>query len=147
MRGLYISDHPLLGIEKILGEMTDTAIPGLWDKEDRSQATTAGVIGSINRRYTRKGDPMVYFSVEDLQGSVEAVAFPKTVAEYGPMIREDAIVVMRGRVDHRGDDVKFIAQSVSEPELSHDLSVRVRVPALAVATFLFRATGLRTARL
>ncbi len=129
MLGLYISDHPLLGIEKILGQMTDTAIPGLWDKEDRSQATIAGVIGSINRRYTRKGDPMVYFSVEDLQGSVEAVAFPKTVAEHGPMIREDAIVVMRGRVDHRGDDVKFIAQSVSEPELSQDLSVRVRVPA------------------
>jgi DNA polymerase-3 subunit alpha len=129
MLGLYISDHPLLGVEKILSQMTDTAIPGLWDREDRSQATIAGVIGSINRRYTRKGDPMVYFSVEDLQGSVEAVAFPKTVAEHGPMIREDAIVVMRGRVDHRGDDVKFIVHSISEPELSEEVTVRVRVPA------------------
>ena len=109
--------------------MTDTPIPGLWDKEDRSQATIAGVIGSVNRRYTRKGDPMVYFAVEDLQGSVETVAFPKTVAEFGPMIREDAVVVVRGRVDHRGDDVKFIAQSVSEPDLSADRSVRLRVPA------------------
>jgi DNA polymerase-3 subunit alpha len=129
MLGLYISDHPLLGVEKMLSQMTDTTIPGLWDKEDRSQATIAGVIGSINRRYTRKGDPMVYFSVEDLQGIVEVVAFPKTVAEHGPLIREDAIVLVRGRVDHRGDDVKFIAQSVSEPELSEALSVRVRVPA------------------
>lgn len=129
MLGLYISDHPLLGVENMLSQMTDTSIPGLWDKEDRSQATIAGVIGTINRRYTRKGDPMVYFSVEDLQGIVEVVAFPKTVAEYGPMIREDAIVVVRGRVDHRGDDVKFIAQSVSEPRLSEAVSVRVRVPA------------------
>ncbi|GMR01979.1 MAG: DNA polymerase III subunit alpha [Acidimicrobiia bacterium] len=129
MLGLYISDHPLLGVDTMLGQMTDTAIPGLWDREDRSQATIAGVIGSINRRYTRKGDPMVYFSVEDLQGSVEAVAFPKTVAEHGPMIREDAIVVLRGRVDHRGDDVKFIVQSIAEPELSENRSVRVRVPA------------------
>jgi len=129
MLGLYVSDHPLLGVEKILAQMTDTTIPGLWEKEDRSQATIAGVIGSVNRRYTRKGDPMVYFAVEDLQGSVEAVAFPKTVAEHGPMIREDAVVVMRGRVDHRGDDVKFIAQSVSEPELAADRSVRVRVSA------------------
>lgn len=129
MLGLYISDHPLLGVENVLSQMTDTSIPGLWDKEDRSQATIAGVIGTINRRYTRKGDPMVYFSVEDLQGIVEVVAFPKTVAEYGPMIREDAIVVVRGRVDHRGDDVKFIAQSVSEPRLSEAVSVRVRVPA------------------
>jgi DNA polymerase-3 subunit alpha len=129
MLGLYISDHPLLGIEKLLAQMTDTAIPGLWDREDRSQVTIAGVIGSINRRYTRKGDPMVYFSLEDLQGSVEAVAFPKTVAEHGPMIREDAIVVMRGRVDHRGDDVKFMVQSIAEPNLSEDRTVRVRVPA------------------
>ncbi len=129
MLGLYVSDHPLLGIERALATMTDTPIPGLWDKEDRSQATIAGVIGSVNRRYTRKGDPMVYFALEDLQGSVETVAFPKTVAEFGPMIREDAVVVVRGRVDHRGDDVKFIAQSVSEPDLSADRSVRLRVPA------------------
>jgi DNA polymerase-3 subunit alpha len=134
MLGLYISDHPLLGIEKMLSQMTDTPIPGLWDREDRSQATIAGVIGSVNRRYTRKGDPMVYFSVEDLQGSVEAVAFPKTVANHGPMIREDAIVVVRGRVDHRGDDVKFIAQSLAEPELSEDRTVRVRVSASRLST-------------
>ncbi len=134
MLGLYISDHPLLGLEKMLAQMTDTSIPGLWDRDDRSQATIAGVIGSINRRYTRKGDPMVYFSVEDLQGSVEAVAFPKTVAEHGPMIREDAIVVMRGRVDHRGDDVKFIVQAVSEPDMTEDLTVRVRVSASRLST-------------
>jgi len=134
MLGLYISDHPLLGLDKMLAQMTDTSMPGLWDRDDRSQATIAGVIGSINRRYTRKGDPMVYFSVEDLQGSVEAVAFPKTVAEHGPMIREDAIVVMRGRVDHRGDDVKFIVQSISEPELKEDLTVRVRVSASRLST-------------
>jgi DNA polymerase-3 subunit alpha len=134
MLGLYVSDHPLLGIEKMLAQMTDTPIPGLWDREDRSQASIAGVIGSVNRRYTRKGDPMVYFSVEDLQGSVEAVAFPKTVAEHGPMIREDAIVVLRGRVDHRGDDVKFIVHSLSEPELSEDRTVRVRVPASRLST-------------
>jgi len=134
MLGLYISDHPLLGIDKMLAQMTDTPIPGLWEREDRSQATIAGVIGSINRRYTRKGDPMVYFSVEDLQGSVEAVAFPKTVAEHGPMIREDAIVVMRGRVDHRGDDVKFIVQSIAEPKMTEDLTVRVRVSASRLST-------------
>jgi DNA polymerase-3 subunit alpha len=129
MLGLYVSDHPLLGVEKALTGMTDTVIPGLWDREDHSQATIAGVVGSVNRRYTRAGQPMVYFVLEDLQGSVEAVAFPKTVAEHGPMIREDAVLVLRGRVDHRGDDVKFIVQSVSEPDLSSDRSVRVRVPA------------------
>ncbi|MDK1096106.1 MAG: DNA polymerase III subunit alpha [Actinomycetota bacterium] len=136
MLGLYVSDHPLFGVEKKLALMTDTTVPGLWEKEDRSQATIAGVIGSVNRRYTRKGDPMLYFSIEDLEGSVEAVAFPKTVSEYGPLIREDEIVVLRGRVDHRGDDVKFMVHSISEPDLggAGDLTVRVRVPASRLST-------------
>jgi DNA polymerase-3 subunit alpha len=129
MLGLYISDHPLFGIERSLSTMTDTPVPALWEKEDRSQATIAGVVGSVNRRYTRQGQPMVYFAVEDLQGSVEAVAFPKVVADFGPMIREDAVLVLRGRVDHRGDDVKFIVQTVNEPDLTSDRSVRLRVPA------------------
>jgi DNA polymerase-3 subunit alpha len=129
MLGLYISDHPLLGAEKMLATLTDTQIPDLWEREDKSQATVGGVVGALNRRYTKAGDPMVYFSLEGLLGSVDAVAFPKTVAEYGPMIREDAVVVIKGRVDHRGDDVKFIALSISEPELSSDNSVRIRVSA------------------
>lgn len=129
MLGLYVSDHPLLGVEKVMATMTDTEIPDLWDREDRSQATIGGVIGSLNRRYTRAQKPMVYFTVEGLTGAVEAVAFPNVIEEYGPMIREDAIVVLRGRVDHRGDDVKFIVQSVNEPELTHDDSVRLRVAA------------------
>jgi len=129
MLGLYVSDHPLLGIEKMMNRLTDTTVPDLWEKEDRSQAVIGGVIGALNRRYTRGGEPMVYFSVEDLTGAVEAVAFPKVVAEYGPMIREDAIVVLRGRVDHRGDEVKFIVQGITEPDLKTEDSVRVRVAA------------------
>lgn len=129
MLGLYISDHPLLGVENAMASLTNTEIPELWEKEDRAQATIGGVVGALNRRFTRGGDPMVYFTVEGLSGSVEAVAFPKTVAEYGPMIRQDAVLILRGRVDHRGDDVKFIVQGVSEPELSTDASVRVKVAA------------------
>ena len=129
MLGLYISDHPLFGVEKYLATMTDTEIPALWDKADRSQAVIGGVIGAVNRRYTRKGEPMWYFAVEGLAGSVEAVAFPRTVAEHGQMIREDAVLVLKGRVDHRGDDIKFIVQSVTEPELKADSSVRLRVSA------------------
>ncbi len=127
MLGLYVSDHPLLGVEKLMASMTDTQIPELWEREDRSQATIGGVIGSLNRRYTRAQKPMVYFTVEGLTGAVEAVAFPNVVEEYGPMIREDAVLILRGRIDHRGDDVKFIVQSVTEPDLTSDASVRVRV--------------------
>jgi DNA polymerase-3 subunit alpha len=91
--------------------------------------TVGGIVGSITRRFTKNGDPILFFAFEDLQGATEVVAFPKVVAEHGALVREDAILVITGRVDHRGDDVKFIAQSIREPELSEEEMVRLRVPA------------------
>jgi DNA polymerase-3 subunit alpha len=129
MLGLYVSDHPLLGVEKALEAMCSTSMPGMWEMVDKTTATIGGVVGSINTRYTKTGDPMYFFNFEDLQGSVEVVCFPRTVAEFGPMIREDAVLVITGRVDHRGDDVKMIAQQVREPRLEAEAMVRLRVPA------------------
>lgn len=129
MLGLYVSDHPLFGIEKALHVMCTSTIPGLWERADKEKATISGVVGSITRRFTKAGDPILFFILEDLQGSAEVVAFPKVVAEYGPLVREDAILVVTGRVDHRGDDVKFISQSLREPELNEEAMVRLRIPA------------------
>ncbi len=133
MLGLYVSDHPLFGIEKALRAICTSTIPGLWDLQDKSQAVVGGIVGGITRRYTKSGDPMFFFTLEDLQGSTEVVCFPRTVAEYGPFVREDAILVVGGRVDHRGDDVKFIAQEVREPELAAEEMVRLRVPATVMS--------------
>jgi len=129
MLGLYVSDHPLFGIERALQAICTCTVPGLWEREDKDKVTIGGVVGSITRRYTKSGDPMLFFILEDLQGSTEVVAFPRVVAEFGPLVREDAIVVVTGRVDHRGDDVKFIAQELREPELTEESMVRLRVPA------------------
>ena len=129
MLGLYVSDHPLLGVEGALAAMCTSSIPGLWELDDGTQVTIGGIVGSITRRFTRSGDPMYFFSFEDLQGAVEVVCFPRTVAEHGPFVREDAVLVVSGRVDHRGDDVKLIAQSIREPELNAENLVRLRVSA------------------
>ncbi len=133
MLGLYVSDHPLLGVEGALKQMCSTSIPGLWDLEDKSQATIGGIVGGITTRFTKGGDRMLFFAFEDLTGSTEVVCFPRTVAEYGPFVREDAILVVTGRVDHRGDDVKFIAQELREPELREGEMVRLRVPATVLS--------------
>jgi DNA polymerase-3 subunit alpha len=129
MLGLYVSDHPLLGVEHALAAMCSTTITGLWDKEDGSQVTIGGIVGGITRRYTKAGDPMYFFVFEDLQGSVEVVCFPRTVAEYGPFVREDAVLIVTGRLDHRGDDVKVIAKEIREPTLAEQDVVRLRLPA------------------
>jgi DNA polymerase-3 subunit alpha len=129
MLGLYVSDHPLLGVEGTLAAMCTATIPGLWEMDDGSQVTIGGIVGAVTRRFTRGGDPMYFFSFEDLQGGVEVVCFPRTVAEHGPLVREDAVLLVSGRVDHRGDDVKVIAQSLREPELSEEDMIRLRIPA------------------
>ena len=129
MLGLYVSDHPLFGVERMLSSLCSTTIPGLWDHDDKAKATIGGIVASVTIRYTKAGEPMYFFTLEDLHGSTEVVCFARTVAEYGPLVREDAVLVVTGRVDHRGDEVKFIAQELREPELTDEEAVRLRVPA------------------
>ncbi len=129
MLGLYVSDHPLLGVQHVLKAMTSMAMPDLWDQADGATVSIGGIVGAITRRYTRAGEPMLFFQLEDLAGSVEVVAFPRTVAESGTLIRDDAVLVVVGRLDHRGDDVKVVAREIREPDLSADAPVRLRVSA------------------
>jgi DNA polymerase-3 subunit alpha len=129
MLGLYVSDHPLFGVEHALRQAVTAGIASLSEQADGSTVTIGGLVGSITRRFTRKGDPMLFFQIEDLEGSVEVIAFPKVVMESGPMVREDAIVIITGRVDNRGDEVKVIAQEVREPQLRSETTVRLEVPA------------------
>ncbi len=142
MLGLYVSDHPLLGVEGALSVMTTATITGLWDLEDGSVVTVGGIVSTITRRYTRNGDPMLYFQLEDLQASVEVVAFPRTVAEAGPLVQDDSVLVITGRLDHRGDDIKLIAQQIRAPELDPDAAIRLKVqPAQLSRTLLEKLRG------
>jgi DNA polymerase-3 subunit alpha len=133
MLGLYVSDHPLFGVEGALQALVTTGIAGLSEFQDGSEATVGGIVGAISRRYTRNGEPMIFFQLEDLEGNVEVVCFPRTVAEYGPLVRPDAVVVVTGRVDQRGDDVKLIGQALREPDLTTSQVVRLRVPAVRLS--------------
>ncbi|MCB2222922.1 MAG: DNA polymerase III subunit alpha [Actinobacteria bacterium] len=136
MLGLYVSDHPLFGARATLRPLVTTSIPGLWDQEDRSSVSIGGIVGGITRRYTKKGDPMLFFQMEDLEGSTEVVCFPRTVAEFGPLVRSDAVIVVTGRVDQRGDSVKVVAQTIVEPVLEADTVVRLEVPAVRLSKSL-----------
>jgi DNA polymerase-3 subunit alpha len=129
MLGLYVSDHPLLSVGASLAANTTTTISELEDLVDRSSLTVGGIVGTITRRWTKNGDPMLFFQLEDLQGSVEVIAFPKTVHDYGHLVVEDAILVVSGHLDHRGDDVKVVARELTELVVRDDSMVRLAVPA------------------
>ncbi len=123
MLGLYVSDHPLMGYEAALARHTDSTLSDMREDEgpaqgDRSPVrTVGGVVTDLRRSYTKKGDLMARFVLEDLQAAMEVFVFPKTMAEYGALIENDAIIVVRGRLDTREDEPKIVCMEVSRPLL------------------------------
>ena len=132
MLGLYVSDHPLSGYEVALRRRCDMAIADLADVDDGMQHTIGGVLTNLQKKWTRKGDLMAVFDLEDLGGSVEVTVFPKTMAEHGHKLEEDAIVLVRGRLDdRRGAVPKILCHEVEVVEmgdLPSSRPVRVRLP-------------------
>jgi DNA polymerase III subunit alpha len=128
MLGLYISGHPLLGFEKHIARKVDCSVAGLSETPDGAIVKVGGVITNLQRKWTRKGDLMAVFDLEDLEGSVEVMVFPRTMQEHGPKLVDDAIVLVRGRTEN--DDLpKLFAQDIEIVEdLSDNSPVRVKIP-------------------
>ena len=132
MLGMYVSDHPLLGAGNRVFNQADCSIVELWDREDGERLKVAGIVGKITRRYTRGGDLMIFFELEDTASSVEVLAFPRTVESYGDNIKEDAIVLVEARLNRSEDEVKLRAHAVQQPMIRTDEDYPVRVPAEAM---------------
>jgi DNA polymerase-3 subunit alpha len=128
MLGLYVSDHPLLGVEHVLAAVSDTSIATLLSEgaSDGQMVTIGGILSSVNRRVTKAGAPWAQAVLEDLEGSVEVLFFPATYTQVGINVVEDAVVVIKGRADARDDTVKLIVSDLTLP----DLSVGPRGPVL-----------------
>ncbi len=120
MLGLYVSDHPLLGVEGLLARMCDCPISALDSRPPGEVVNVGGLVSDIRKRVTKRGDIMVLLQLEDLSGAgVEVIVFPKAHEQYAAMLRPDAILVVKGRVDQdvRDDSIKLIAMELHEPEL------------------------------
>ncbi|HEX6417498.1 MAG TPA: DNA polymerase III subunit alpha [Acidimicrobiales bacterium] len=130
MLGLYVSDHPLLGAEAALARRSDATIDELDGIDDGAMKSVGGVVTGLQRKWTRKGDLMAVFTLEDLRSSVEVMVFPRTMTEEGHKLADDAVVVVKGRVDKRDDAPKLIAQSIDVIEVGQGDAepLRVRVP-------------------
>ncbi|HEV2309843.1 MAG TPA: OB-fold nucleic acid binding domain-containing protein, partial [Acidimicrobiia bacterium] len=130
MLGLYVSDHPLLGTESALRRLVDCTLAEFRDGREGEAHTVGGIVTSLARKYTRRGDLMATFVLEDLGAALDVMVFPKTMTEYGHLLEDDAIVCVRGRVDRRDDQPKIVAMELSRPEITLEGSapVRVRVP-------------------
>jgi DNA polymerase-3 subunit alpha len=114
MLGLYVSDHPLFGVESALKRKVDQSIAELAELEDGAQVVVGGVITNLGRKFTRKGDQMAVFVLEDLDASIEVTVFPRMLQEQGHKLEDDVIVAVKGRLDRR-DESRFglIAQTIT----------------------------------
>jgi DNA polymerase-3 subunit alpha len=139
MLGLYVSDHPLLGVEHILARDTDMVLAELMapadeqgGDEDRPVTVApppggrtegqivkiGGILSGVTRKVTKQGNQWATATLEDLGGVIEVLFFPQTYQLYATAIAEDAIVVIKGRVDRRDDVPKLIAMDMTIPDLT-----------------------------
>ena len=120
MLGLYVSGHPLAGVEHAIAQHTDTSISTLLEGNisDGAQITIGGIISSVTRRVNKKGEPWAAVTLEDLVGGVEVYFFPRAFQAYGLEIVADNIVLIRARVNLRDDSMMISANDLAVPDLA-----------------------------
>jgi DNA polymerase III subunit alpha len=121
MLGLYVSDHPLFGVEHILTAAADCSISQLTADDDRTDGqivTVAGLISGLQRKITKQGSPWAIATLEDLEGVIDVMVFPQTYQLVATQLLEDAVIVVRGRLDKREDQPKLVAMELTLPDLS-----------------------------
>ncbi len=116
--GQFVTDHPLLAIRERLAAQATKDIPGLEEALDGDVVTVGGIIGNVQRKFTRNTEPYVVFRLEDLEGGVQVVAFPSTYEKAMELCQQDQIVLVKGRVDLRMREMQLVALEVSAPDLS-----------------------------
>ncbi|GAA6527044.1 DNA polymerase III subunit alpha [Intrasporangium sp. DVR] len=120
MLGLYVSDHPLFGIEHILQSHADTSIASLTGddpKPDGTPVTVAGLITSLQLKRTKKGDLWAIATVEDLDGAIECLFFPSAYLTYSTMLAQDTVCAVKGRISARDDSISIFAQELTIPDI------------------------------
>ncbi|NLT25339.1 MAG: DNA polymerase III subunit alpha, partial [Microbacteriaceae bacterium] len=122
MLGLYVSDHPLRGLEGELAKLGATPILDLLREggaRDGDTVQVAGLITTVQKRIARNsGNPYGIVTIEDFGGQIDATFLGKTYLEYSEQLVSDSIAVVRGRAQQRDDGIVITAQGLSVPNLS-----------------------------
>jgi DNA polymerase-3 subunit alpha len=121
MLGLYVSDHPLAGLEIALAKHASISIHDLLASEDLAdgeQVTVAGLVTSVQHRVAKSsGNPYGMITVEDFNGEVTVMFMGKTYTEFQSMLKADSILAVRGRISRRDDGLNLHAVSAFTPDL------------------------------
>jgi DNA polymerase-3 subunit alpha len=136
MLGLYVSDHPLLGLEHVLKASSDCTVGELVADVERADGTTVrlcGLVTGVQRKLSRKGDTWATITLEDLEGTVDVMVFPAAYTLAAPALVPDTVVVVKGRIRRSDEGLEIAALEVTVPSMSMGAADAPVVVSLPVA--------------
>jgi DNA polymerase-3 subunit alpha len=138
--GLYVSEHPLTAIRDQLRRRTDCTLVELERRRDGETVLAGGMVAGVRTTMTKKGEPMAFVQLEDVTGSIEIVVFNSTYAAARGLLVEDAVLVVKGRIDHKQQgETKLVALEVSAFEaVPERREVRLKVDARSAPAGVIR---------
>jgi DNA polymerase-3 subunit alpha len=138
--GLYVSEHPLSAIRDQLRRKTDCSVSELERRREGEIVLVGGMVASQRTTMTKKGEPMAFVQLEDVTGSVEVVVFTQAYAAMRALLLDDAVLVVKGRVDHKqAGETKLVAMEIAPFEATPERrEVRLKVDARAARAGVIR---------
>ena len=147
--GLYVSEHPLERVRAELRRKTDCALTDLERRRDGEFVTVGGIVSGLKQVTTKRGEPMVFVTLDDPTGSAEVVVFNSTYAAARELLEADRMLVVKGRVDHKqAGETKLVASEVSAFESALiRREVRLRIDARQAPAGIIRELAALVVRL
>ena len=146
MTGLYLSGHPLDEYVYSLKVQTSTNIEKVFKSyeiikdsygnieipddiiHDEQRVVLGGILASVNQKITRNNTMMAFLQLEDLTGTIEVIVFPKTLDRVRESIKEDSLVVIKGRISIKEDELpKLICETIEPLEKINSSKVYIKV--------------------
>ena len=120
MLGLYVSDHPLLGIEHILRAAVDMPLSEIAEEAVGHEqiVNIGGLITQVQRKVSKQGNSWAIVSIEDLEGAVDVLFFATTYQTHAMNLIEDRVIIVRGRIDKREEVARITALEMTIPDIS-----------------------------
>jgi DNA polymerase-3 subunit alpha len=113
--GLYLSEHPMGEVAERVGEFVTAYSSDLRDESlDGQRVVVGGIVTGVRTVITKAKATMAIVTMEDLQGTAEVVVFPRLYEQTGGVWREGEILLVAGRVDHKGEDISLLADLAVE---------------------------------
>ena len=123
--GLYLSDHPMGEVAERVGQFVTAYSGDLKDESlDGQRVVLGGIVTGIRSVITKSKSTMAVVTLEDLQGTLEVVVFPRTYEQTIGTWRDGAILLVAGRVDHRGEEASLLADAVWDWDTVADRGAR-----------------------